>query len=418
MDPLKLYLANQSQAGQHQSEGSFTVAGEKALDKLSSHQLPRTSAWILKMVQAGVQARSEAMWVTHERSSCKIRYLNGELGSLEDLRDQWYSPTPSLTAAQKDLFVGLRTVAFARRRPVLMVHHCSLRGLRTLLWNGSSLGSLNCEEEKSRLFALKAAPGEMVFHVANSPLGPDHTLEAQKGIKDTVTAEYKELQNFGISCPVPLWADSRSLNHFGLQDLSMTRKVLTFSAQGPVRPDQPTLALPNSLQQQTNLSQGAGLAWTLSLSEKIEQSKVSWVKGGIVCQEQPLAIQPNRYALRLFLSVEDLETDLTSLYVRFPRGEAARRAAEGVLGFCQELRAGSLVYQQIARAQKDHRGAFATVAGLWFCGLLFVPATSGLSLLAGAGASALVVAHKRRHSAESLPDLEIFCDQLRRRYAG
>jgi hypothetical protein len=423
MDPIDAFLAQQSDVGRTESEGSFTVSGARALEKLSAHQLPRTSAWTLKMLQAGVAASASAIWVSHGAKSCKFSIKGADLGELEDLEEFWTHPAPTLNLGQRHLLVALRAVAFARRRPVLIGHNSSQFGLRTLFWNGRSLSKVK-PLDKTFLTSLKLGnptPGEMVFYVGGSPLGQDESVKAVHGVKDVTAAEFKDLQNHGVCCPVPVWVDSRALNHFGLEDVSMTRKALAFSAQAPSEGEERvTMALPSGVKNQVpDLDAGARLAWTLYVGSEPTASRVSWVNGGVVCEEENLHVPFDSFNVRLFVPAEDLETDLTALHLRFPsKQERYRRVARAVLDFCREIEPGSPIVGKIAETQGQGKGWFAAV-GLILGGVVFALPTSGLSLLAGLGAAVGVKLHEKNTAkTRAVPALERFRQTLQSRYEG
>lgn len=421
MDAIDAFLARQSEAGVTDSEGTFTVAGDRALDKLANFQLPRTSAWLLKMLQAGVVGGASGMWISHSHKSCKIRYKDADFGELEDFERFWTHPSPIVNAGQAELFIGLRTVAFSRRRPVLIGHKSDRFGIRTLFWNGASLSPI---ESLSSGFgsSLKIGwpdTGEFIFYVSGSPLGRDDSTKAVHGIKSVVAAEFKELQKHGVSSPVPTWVEGRPLNHFGLQDVSMTRKALAFSVQSPEdEAAGPLLKLPGKLSADYGLEQGGRLAWTLYHSKEPGNSVVSWVQKGVVCEEESLGLPSQRFQVRLFLPADDLENDLTALHLRFPAPEERqRRIREAVVRFCDEVRPDSSIIRALATQEPKSGGAWVAAAGLLFGGVLLAPLTSGYSLLAG-GAAAVGVRTADRKAAEraAVPALNNFRASLLSRY--
>ena len=413
-DPLEAYLSEQSEVGQRDSEGSFTVSAEKALDKLASHQLPRTSAWILKMVQAGVVAGASGMWVSHGLRGCKIRYKEGAFPTLEELRSAWIEPLPIENEVELRLSVALRAVAFARRRPVLVVQNCPDTGPRTLFWNGASMGRIVPAEGKMK---TTVTVGETLFYVSRSPLAKDDTVKKIHGVSDVTAAEFKELTNYAVCSPMPLWADNRPLNHFGMEDVSMIRKSLAFSAQQTIESG-PTLALPPSVRESTEVTR-AGLAWTLYHSNRPEPSCLSWVKDGVVCEEENLHLHPDHYKVRLFVPADDIETDLTALQLRFPsRDLKNRRTAQAVLGFCRELSPNSPVAAEIGESQKGKSGAWSMASLVIVGGILMAPATGGYSFLASAGAALGLYARKATDKAKAPPALKRFVFQLEKRYDG
>jgi hypothetical protein len=412
VDPIEAYLSQQSDAGQRDSEGTFTISAERALDKLATHQLPRTSAWILKMVQAGVVAGASGMWVSHGVRSCEVRFKGGEFGRLDEIRAAWIEPTPISHRAQSHLAVALRAVAFARRRPVLIVHNCVQQGLRSLFWDGTNLARIGPTE--NRLWRV-VEPGEIVFFISRSPLRTDQTLKKVHGVADVTAAEVKELTNYAVCSPVPLWSDSRRVNHFGMEDVSMIRRSLAFSAQQG--DDGPSLGLPPSVTESCGLSK-ASLAWTLYHSAKREPSRVSWVKDGVVCEEETLHCQADSYQVRLFAPADDLETDLTALQLRFPsRDLRRRRTAQAVLGFCSELGGDSPLALKIGESQKTDVNAFVTASVIIIGGVVLAPLTSGISFLAGVGAAMGMAMKDAKTKSVASPKLRRFVCQLEQRYA-
>lgn len=414
LDPIEAYLSQQSDAGRRDSEGSFTISAEKALDKLATHQLPRSSAWILKMVQAGVTAGASGLWVSQGARSCKLRFKGGDFGSLEEIREAWIESLPIKRQVHRHLSIALRATAFARRRPVLVVQHCPRMGLRSLQWNGASMCRIASAEETVKGVVTK---GETLFFFSQSPLGQDETTRKLHGVSGVTAAEYKELTTFAVCCSMPLWADNRPLNHFGMEDVSMIRKSLAFSAQG-VREGDSSICLPPSVQESTGL-QEAGLAWTLYHSTRREASRISWVKDGVVCEEETLHTHPDEYQLRLFVPANDIETDLTALQLRFPsRDLRARRTAGAALRFCEEMRTNRSIGVEIAELRQKKASNWATATAIIIGGVLFGPVTSGFSFLASAGAVIGLAVKNAAKEQQTPPDLQRFLMQLERRYEG
>ena len=420
LDAIDAFLDRQSEVGVKESEGSFTISGDRAISKLASHQLPRNTAWVLKMVQGGVVGSSSSIEVSQGPRSCVFRFRDARFGDLEDFQRAWFDPSPSLTSAQKHLMVAVRTAGFSRRRPILIAHRCPRQGLRTLFWSGDTLSSIEPVDGRmaTRLKAGWPEENEFVFCVGSSPLGRDRTIEVQKGVREGIAAEYKELQRYAVCCPVPLKVDSRPLNHFGLQDISMTRKALCFSAQAPESPERPLLQLPPLATDVESLRGGAQLAWTLYYSSEPDWGTVSWVNGGVVCQEQILRAPPNRFRVRLFLPAEDLETDLTALHLRFPSlEEENRRIARGVLDFCREVGPGSPLFPEIVKSSRKQESPWVLVASLVLGGILFAPVTGGgAALLGGFTAVGVALTANRNSKVNTVAAFESFRNELERRY--
>lgn len=420
IDPIELFLQEQAQDGQQDSEGSFTVSGDRALKKLAEYQLPRTSAWILKMVQAGVAAGAESLRVQQTAKSTQIRYSACDLGNLDELLGALTSPTPTVTRAQEHLLVGLRTAAFARSRPVLLTRRHPEEGSHTLFWNGTRFSAVQDARLVKDALRRPDRP-ELTIHVAGSPLGPDKNLPRMKGLNDTVASEFKELQSQAVTCPVPLHLDARRVDHFGLEDVSMQRGVLVFGyapeAQGL------TSELPLSgyclRDTQQEPPPRVACAWTLyENSSSPEFSKVCWVKDGVICQERHLDSHVDKVSMRLFLPADEFETDLTGLQLRLPEtAEVQRRIGAAVRAACQGLKFDEQGQMQLeavaAHTQRNPWSmAFLSVIG----GVLAAPFTGGASVLMGIGGAAVSFA-SGSSSRISGRRLEAFRSQLESRFS-
>lgn len=383
------------------------------MDKLASHQLPRTSAWILKTVQAGVVAGSSGMWVSHGMRSCKIRFKGGHFGTLEEIREAWIEPLPIEDRARQHLSVALRTLAFSRRRPVLLVSCCEHQGLRSIFWDGSTMSKVGPAADSVR---GTMTPGELLVFVSRSPLGRDATQKKVHGVSDVTAAEFKELTSFAVCSPMPLWVDNRPLNHFGMEDVSMMRRSLAFSAQ-PQTSDSPSLKLPPEVAQTSGVDR-ASLAWTLyHHAKERENSRIGWVKDGVVCEEQDLHSQAVHFQVRLFVPADDLDTDLTELQLRFPDPDLRRRRiASAVLAFCSDLGRQDELTLEIAKSLGRSSKHWGVASVLLLGGVLFAPATSGFSLLASAGAMVGVAADRALEKPTVPSSLVRFVQELESKY--
>ena len=332
------------------------------------------------MVQAGVVADCDGISISHSAQSCRIRFSGGNVPSLEALRDAWVDARPSDHPFLSRIVVALRAVAFARRRPVLIVHNCTARGKRSLFWNGTTLTPV----ESAGLLKF-LGENEMAVYVSPSPLRREASVKQLRGIKDVTAGEYKELMRDAVCCPVPLWVESRSVNHFGMGDVSMTRKSLLFSAPGPLE-SEPFLRLPPNLRSNSQESR-AGLAWTLYHRSQQERSRVCWVKDGVVCEEEFLNCPPSEFEARIFLPADDLEFDLTDFQLRFPEGSRQARIARALPTLAKEIRSNAELVDR-SNVKRSRGSTWATAAVCLLGGVAFSVSTGGLALLTGAGLAA------------------------------
>lgn len=71
---LKAFLAEQRQEGQLDSEGGFTIAAEKALQKLAYFALPQEFDWVLKVVQAVNLWNVEQLVISQTRTATSFTF--------------------------------------------------------------------------------------------------------------------------------------------------------------------------------------------------------------------------------------------------------------------------------------------------------------------------------------------------------
>lgn len=71
---LKAFLAEQSQEGELDSQGAFTIASDKAMEKLSYFALPHESDWVLKVIQAANLWRVERVVVVQTRVATSFTF--------------------------------------------------------------------------------------------------------------------------------------------------------------------------------------------------------------------------------------------------------------------------------------------------------------------------------------------------------
>ena len=71
---LKAFLAEQTLEGSVESEGAFTIAADKAMEKLSYFALPHESDWVLKVIQAANLWKVERVVVVQTRVATSFTF--------------------------------------------------------------------------------------------------------------------------------------------------------------------------------------------------------------------------------------------------------------------------------------------------------------------------------------------------------
>jgi hypothetical protein len=370
-DRIEHFLAQMSQEGVRDSEGAFTVSGERALKKLAFSQLPRPSAWVLKVIQAGVAGGADSISVRQLGRSLQFKLQGADFGSLEQVLEAWTSLSSGATEAQNNLAVGLRAVCFALQRPCILVYQDHDYGYRAVMWDGAHVSRVLSATElvKKGVPLSWVGSGGWAICVFNS---------RSKRIR---AEEFDELSRYGVTSPVPLYVDGREMNHFGIKDVSRTRRSVMFSAQTIKEGDLPTR---NGIRLPANLGQGQSvrLAWVLYSDEEPQASRLSWVRGGVVVQEQTLALSHHGLFFRIFVSAEGLPTDLTTLIPRFPEPHSQEKWSRlAILQLKDDLREDRDLARQICvELSKETERNWSTVGLAILGGLLATPFTKGASM--------------------------------------
>ena len=92
---LNSFLRGIAEAGNHESEGEFTVSLEKALDKLEKFQLTDANLFILNLVSAAVLLRATFFKVKYQPDHDLVEF-DGDQLSMEELETLWVSKEPAL----------------------------------------------------------------------------------------------------------------------------------------------------------------------------------------------------------------------------------------------------------------------------------------------------------------------------------
>lgn len=352
-------LNDASSLGTLQSEGSFTIAGDAAIGKLAAFQLPRQSAWILKVIQAAVTSGAPSLKIGQSHQSTTFEYEMEPTFSIAELKEALLKPQLGKVApAVGHLAVGLRAVGFGDKRAFTLAYDAD--GVRTFLgWNGSSLvqrGESSEPTTRPRLHLGVAFPPE--------DLG--RRLAGFAKSKGRATSEYLEVVHNGEVCPIPLLFDGRRLDRLAapLRDKIDGQSVILSVGWTPAAErDEACILLPQGLHlsnglkatdkfdddrvfhldgpKQTHRVSSIG---KLRYGFKIDHygskhrqfeyhsvrsfSEYCWVKDGIVCHRQASLRDSSPISFQLFLPADDLATDVSGLSLSgSPKLE--RRMSEG-----------------------------------------------------------------------------------------
>lgn len=382
IDPIERYLLEHTSQGHKESSGVFTISAEKALAKMASYQLPRSSSWILKMVQAGVSAGARQMAISQTAKSSRITYHGGQLGTLKEVVSLCTDSQALVTPCQQHLLTGLRSVALAQKRPVLMLEEPAEGPPSHALWNRAHLSGAQPAKPGTQLFSESSAESCLTFHVGALAPGELPKKTARRGIQGVIADEFRDLVSHGVACPVPLFLDGRRLDHFGLDDVSFNRSPLLFGADACQEGEAGFAISPSVALVEGEDPVLYRAAWTVYLTDQSRPGEICWIKDGVVCQSDKIPAMKSPFLLRLFLCAQDFETDLTGLQLRFPEGVRRTMIRQALKAFADSAPTITSSKPLPFRANHAPRsGAWWGGAVLTASGVILAPLTMGAGLL-------------------------------------
>ncbi len=394
---LEELLSEHHAEGDWDSRGSFTTIASKALSKLASYQLPRTSAWVLKFVQAAVVASCSSLRFESESisSELKVTFEGGDFGSFEQLTDAWTSPVATVSLAQKHLLVGLRAVSISQKRRVNLGWYGpdGVRG--SVAWTGLELADLRSQPGKQPKFAV------LSFIVRP---GPDNTNFSGWA------KEVAELQSFAVACPIPLYLDGEMLGMFGMEDQVMVRKPILSGFLEDFEGSQGALFPVHDVSEERYAA-----AWTLYRHVLQARGVVSWVQYGVVCQEEEFGERAS-WQLRLFLPADHLETDLTGLHLRFPEENSVKKSighAVSAVGYQISKDSSQISTAIDSLHNNEELGVWAVIGLAMATSLTLIPVlhvfSLGAGVVSGLGFRLFHRAHQQRTILDSRQELQRWC---------
>jgi hypothetical protein len=338
-------LDNASQLGTLESEGSFTIAGEAAIGKLAAFQLPRSSAWILKIVQAAVVNRAPELRIRQGNETTAFTFQTSDGFQIEDLKQALLSPQGRGALLVDHLAVGLRAVGFGDRRAFTLAFDCGNN--RTLFgWDGQQLA------QKTQILE-QSSPPTLNLGVAFPSEDLGRSFGGLVKSRGRATTEYQEVVTHCEVCPIPLFFDGRRLDKLNApprDDLMGDNAVISVGWAPPRKGvELPSFRLPQGLLKEqpkwkptdkftdnrvflvdgdTGQSEVSCLA-KLRYSYKIishrgkyksfefqainRRSYYNWVKDGVICQKEASMWEQAPISFEAYFSADDLETDISGL---------------------------------------------------------------------------------------------------------
>jgi hypothetical protein len=426
--PLDDLLAAEIGQAELHSSGHFSLAREKALEKLAAFQLPDTASWVSKIIQASVASGSLELDIRQLSSSTEFSWISPPAWGLESVERAFYNPETDHEPGLQHFKQALWSVAVHGKRPFLL----QLAGWsQALLWDGRSL------QRKESL----NSPTLVVSH-RSSEAGKGIPLWHKIKMSGHNADILGEVRRRAFACPIPLRLDGRRMDTLQScpgHGLSPTSYPL---ALGFFDGDLPTLRLPPGTTQQfethgdthreltrrsralenfpetfqlaaflcahvKRVPQGKSYVWRVAE----QRCHIYWILDGIMIDQRAFDIPPMTCSLGLVCSAQGLTTDLSGLglQVNVEYRERLLLVSQLVDDFLAKT---EINFEEwIAEAVKGATlvGGLMVVGGL---GLCFLSPFHGVAI-AGMGAAAVFGAASEEKSiaGEFAKDLELLRSQ-------
>lgn len=352
MKPIGLsvdsFLAEAASSGAFDSQGGFTIAGEAAIGKLGAFQLPRKSAWVLKVVQSAVAWGGQAIEVKQTAEATYMGFAGEPEFDVAGLEKALLDLDHDGARYLEHLACGLRAVGFGDRRVfTLKVHYHET--LDCYRWDGKELF-------RERASIPKVAGCTVHLKVAFPEEDKGRWLGGLVRSAGRASDEYKELVDRAEACPISLKVDGRRLDTLttpsrkseggSVAELCLCWKKPADDSSAPtLRLPLATELKPSSLPFSDSFIDKGPMLVEGDLQDRRTEAIVKvgyyykiishrgknspfrfeprpqfwyqhWVVDGVVCQSMRFSSEILPVALDVYLSGDDLPTDLSGLTFR------------------------------------------------------------------------------------------------------
>lgn len=414
------------------SSGQFTIAREKALEKLALFRLPSESYWCLKIVQAAVAAGASEIKLRQTHSVNEFRLVGAAAWTLEQVEDEFYRVESSPQPGLEHLKQGLWSVSLNDMRPFTLT---APEWSESLAWDGLRLSR-----------QPKTSCTCPVLTISHFPALDRPGLTLRAALAAAKNAEVvRELSLHAFTCPIPLSVDGRRLDSLLLSPLHGFSPTSYPLQLGLLEGDLPPLRVPPGtfggyqlppkvdatmrklFRVQTEVPTAPGLAVLVTghLQRRVENRQASWhpleeasvvywVQDGVVVERTRLKGDFQCVSLGIFVSSEKLASDAS--------GFTLQKSLEWKQRLWQVCRLAGLFLSEVdlernsvVEAVRSRQLTFGGLVGVTGLGLSLVLPVNGL-LMFGAG---LVIAGTRNARVEerALDQLDKTLQRLREEWS-
>lgn len=385
------FLEQQAAAGEEMGEGTFTLALDKAIEKLSAFQLPYPGAWAVKMVQCAVASGAPGLQLLSTDKQSLIRFTPSSGWSAAEVRDALLQPSLPSDRALAHLVIAIRAVAFGEHRELELYLPHQQEGL---IWSEGRLDFCRREKALDHLRLLVAHRSQR----DESGRSLAAAIKASWSNADVITA----LAESCFAAPIAVDADGRRVDAlwespehgraphrevlalgFPPADLPPLRlSQRTFEKAPGWSQAEPARPLPSEATLPVLVSAYAGKSRN---DVKEGDSHCFWVLDGAVVEREAWPFGSGAVTLGCYLSADGLATDLTTLaLVKSPEYERRKIEASRAAGdYLREASSLQNIRETVQHARRDNKLTAKVVLGLGFLTLPVFPLS--VPLLVGGG---------------------------------
>lgn len=418
------FLHAQREEGSTESEGSFTVAREKAVVKMAEFQLPFAEAWAIKVVQAVVaQGGAESINVRLMLHETHFE-APASLWDLAEVESAFYEPNAGGKRPLKHLMVGLWSLGIQDRRAFRL----SVPGHQyCLVWDGNKMLEVPTSSEPTG-FRLTVSHGRADVGKAELFSNIVHYRKRNAEILSV-------LSEYAFPCPVPLRVDGRRFDALQFAPSAGWLQNSVLLGLGLVQGSLPELPIPpgtfEDIVRYTNVCEdepgwdsvsaelmralepvpAAAMAVLITVCPEggkwldREWSKILWVQDGALIDAEPLLGGVSEVVLGCFLNADDLPTDLTTVtLLKTPEKKRRVKLARGLTR--RMLSEHHMDYTKLKVSQGVTKGPvlllLAGIGSVWAAPLV------GTGLLVGGlvGLTSLGKVNQARQVAKAVADFQ------------
>jgi len=197
---LESFLQGQIEEGTLNSSGFFSLDASHAIAKLGNFQLPRETAWVLKVIQGVVNSGATHLNVYQTPTDTVLEFDPQKPWSLGEIEQALANPAPEVDPGLDHLKRGLWAVSIRGGRPF---HYIPGASNGSLVWTGDKLRHLNVAPKPVCRLVVSHRSVE-----AGKGLPLLRDLQAQR----TNSALLLEIAEHAYTCPIAFSLDGRRID--------------------------------------------------------------------------------------------------------------------------------------------------------------------------------------------------------------